>query len=172
MTAQDNQRQANEFDDKAAAYFFAGEGYLNIAIPNVNKKWYPSLRVGVTTTEKLWSELLLARYGGFTWCAAPNKPGNRYVFGWRVTGKQAEAFLRAIQPYLKGEKVSQLELALRFRNEARKFYRKGKINTQVDLWKQYLGELKQIRCAAAETNRRDAEFSLRSDSPTLQVTGD
>lgn len=168
MPELDNQRQANEFDAKSAAYFFAGEGYINIAIPNVKKNFYPSLRVGLVTTEKIWADLYYAKYGGFTWVAEPTKKTNKYVFGWRVTGKEAEAFLKSIQPFLKGEKVIQLEHALRFRDEARKFYRKnGRINNQVDLWKWYREEMKNIRLAAAETNRRDASALMQCDSPIL-----
>ena len=173
MTVLDNQRQADEFefDNKAAAYFFAGEGYINIAIPNIKKKWYPSLRVGLITTEKLWADLFHALYGGFIWTSPPPKVGNKYQFGWRVTGKEAEAFLKRIQPYLKGEKTVQLEHALRFREEAKKYYRKnGQINNQVELWKEFRVEMKNIRLAAAETNRRDAFLTMRSDSPIPQVT--
>jgi hypothetical protein len=170
MPELENQRQVYEFDDKAAAYFFAGEGYINIAIPNAKQKWYPSLRVGFVTTEKLWAELFHKRYGGFTWTAEPTKKTNRYIFGWRVTGKEAEAFLRLIQPFLLGEKVTQLEHSLRFREEAKKFYRKnGLINNQAQLWEAYRSEMKEIRNAAAETNRRDALEKMRSDSPNLEV---
>lgn len=174
MTELGNQRQAVEhFDEKAAAYFFAGEGYINIAFSNIKKNYYPSLRVGLVTTEMLWAELFHKRYGGFTWTAKPTKAKNKFVFGWRVTGKEAEAFLRAIQPYLIGEKVAQLEHCLKFRADTKRFYRKnGRINNQVELWKQYRYEMKQIRLAAAETNRKDAGLTLRSDSPTPQATVD
>lgn len=166
--SQGNQRQADEFTDRDAAYLFAGEGYMNIAIPNIKKNYYPSLRVGVTTTEKLWADLFFARYGGFTFTGKPQKKANRHIFGWRVTGKNAEAFLRAIQPYLRGEKVPQLELMLKFREDVARFYRKAKINSQADLWKWYRAEMKNVRLAAAETNRRDAATALRSDSPVLE----
>lgn len=169
MPELDNQRQADE-ELVGMAWFFAGEGYINISIPNADKPYYPSLRVGIATTEKLWAELYHARFGGFTWTQKPTKEGNRFVFGWRVTGKEAEAFLRAIHPYLKGEKVAQLEHALRFREECAKYYRKGgKINQQEALWKEYRIKMKEIRQAAAETNRRDAGLTPRSDSPTLEA---
>lgn len=169
-TSQDNQRQADEFSDRDAAYLFAGEGWMNIVIPNIKRNYYPSLRVGITTTEKLWADILHKKYNGFTWIGKPTKQGHRWVFGWRVTGKEAEAFLRAIQPFLRGEKVPQLELMLKFREDTAKFYRKEKINTQTELWEGYREEMKNVRRAAAETNRKDAEHALQSDSPILEAT--
>lgn len=174
---QDNQRQADDFTDRDAAYLFAGEGSINIAIPVMKNtgKIQPSLRASVATTEKLWANLLYNRYGGFTWVQKPTNTKHRYVFGWRVTGKEAEAFLRAIQPFLKGEKVVQLGLMLKFREDARSYYREGigrGIRSQEELWKWYHQEMKRVRLAAAETNRRDAENALQSDSPTPAVMPD
>jgi hypothetical protein len=169
MPELDNQRQADE-ELIGMAWFFAGEGYINISIPNADKPFYPSLRVAIATTEKLWADLFHSRFGGFTWVQKPTKQNHKFVFGWRVTGKEAEAFLETIKPHLKGEKLAQLEHALRFRNDTKRFYRKGgKINTQTELWAQYRTEMKNIRLAAAETNRKDAELTLRCDSPNLEA---
>ena len=170
---QANQRQADE-ELIGMSWFFAGEGYINIAIPNVKGKWYPSLRVGIATTEKLWAELFRRRFGGFLWKGKPSKKrrnsneDTRFVFGWRVTGKEAYTFLLTIQPYLKGEKVQQLELGLEFMQIKATFYRKAKINLQNDLWLSFMDRMKDIRLAAAETNRRDAVNWPRCDSPILR----
>src|SRR5438309_1147626 len=58
------------------AWFFAGEGYINISIPNAEKPFYPSLRVAIATTEKLWADLYHARFGGFKWTQNPLKSSN------------------------------------------------------------------------------------------------
>jgi len=171
----DNQRQAvvTELDLAFMAGLFAGEGSICIVVGKFpNGERYPNMHAGFATTERCWADWFHEVFGGTKHIYPPKKETNKFVFFWRVGGQTAEDFLKAIQPYLKGEKVKQLELALRYREAKRQCKAAGeKISQNIDLWDSFKQELKMLRRAAAETNRTDASHT-QSDSPTPQVTAD
>jgi hypothetical protein len=171
----DNQRQAlvSELDLRFMAGLFAGEGSICIVIGKFpNGERYPNMHAGFATTEKIWMEWFHSVFGGTMHVYPPTKAKNKYVFFWRVGGYPAEKFLRTIQPFLKGEKVQQLELALRYLNAKEQLKRSGqKVSQSIELWESFKKELKDLRLAAAETNRRDA-LAWRSDSPILKATSE
>ena len=165
----DNQRQAvSEVELARLAGFFAGEGNITIS----GGQW-PTLYAALGNTEKLWVEIFHKLFGGSMYIEEPKYLGAKRMFRWRVSGQSAVAFLRTIQPYLIGEKAEQLKLGLEFQmlksNEIPKGGKNRKIReTTWDKLQQFREDMKNLRRAAAETNRRDAT-PWRSDSPTLEV---
>jgi hypothetical protein len=171
----DNQRQADvsALDASFMAGLFAGEGSICIVIGKFpNGESYPNMHAGFTTTEKCWSDWFHGVFGGHVHVYPPKTPRHKWLFFWRVGGGAAERFLKTIQPFLKGEKVQQLELALEYRDKKRELKASGgKISQNIELWESFRARLKALRVAAAETNRRDAN-APRSDSPILEATPD
>lgn len=171
--SRDNQRQAavTELELAFMAGLFAGEGSISIVIGKFpNGEHYPNMHTGFATTEKCWMDWFHSVFGGCKHVYAPKKDNNKFIFFWRVGGQAAEDFLRTLQPFLKGEKVQQLELALRYCETKRKLKNAGeKISSRIELWESFRTQMKSIRRAAAETNRQDAHAE-RNDSPILKAT--
>jgi hypothetical protein len=154
-----------EIELATLAGFFAGEGNITIS----GGEW-PTLYAALGNTERSWTERFFQTFGGSFYVEQPKYGGAKFMFRWRVSGKRAVKFLRAIQPYLLGEKAEQLEVALRFQalktvSAPEKF--SPELRLELD---KVRAEMQQLRRAAAETNRVDA-MPWRSDSPTLQVIG-
>ena len=150
------------------AGFFAGEGNITIS----GGKW-PTLYAALGNTEKMWVEQFHSLFSGSFYVEEPKYAGAKLMFRWRVSGKNAVNFLQIIQPFLIGEKAEQLKLGLAFQKVKNAEIPKGGFGrkTRITTWdklQQFRGEMKNLRCAAAETNRRDA-IPLRNDSPTLEV---
>lgn len=148
--------------------FFAGEGYIVIS-----GKPVPALYVAVGNTESVWIDLLHKHFAGSRTVQQPKYMGAKCMFRWRVTGKLAVKFLKAIQPFLMGEKLQQLELGLEFQ-KAKDTYKAGIGNKKctpefLATMEAFRERLRNLRRAAAETNRKDAA-SGQSDSPTLWET--
>ena len=165
-----NQRQAaSEVELATMAGFFAGEGCIQVS----GGKW-PTLYAGFGNSEKFWVTKFLEVFGGSTTQYLPKKFKNpKIVFYWRVSGKDAYSFLKAIQPFLIGEKAEQLKLGLQFQ-EFKWSNRLGKggptrrVDSVLSELEGFQTRMKLLRRAAAETNRRDASPE-RCDSPTLEV---
>jgi hypothetical protein len=101
-------------NDAYAAGLFDGEGSVIL-----NAGLYDALSLACTMhlTHEPTLRALAARYGGSVNSVKHLQPREAHwlpSWGWRVSGAEAEAFLRAVQPHLriKGE---QAALALEFR---------------------------------------------------------
>lgn len=133
--------------------FFAGEGSLTISGGKL-----PTLYVAVGNSEKVWIDKFYFNFGGTHYLETPKYSGAKFMFRWRVSGKPAERFLKAIQPYLQGEKAEQLKIALQFQEIKSSVPNRNagftpEIKTQMDKCRD---NLRNLRRTAAETNRRDA----------------
>jgi len=167
-TTQANQRQAvSDFELNGMAKFFAGEGNVTIT-----KGKCPVVYAAIGNSEKgLVKPYHLLFEGSFT-VEAPKDPRNRFMFRWRVSGIDALPFMKAIQPFLKGEKLPQLENAVALQEyKAIAPTKDGHHYTQDALvtMKGFYVNHKNLKLAAAETNRRDAA-SMRNDSPCTGET--
>lgn len=167
---QANQRQADVSEVELATLtgFFAGEGTISCA----SMKHYFTVYASLGNSERCWVKRFHELFGGSFYVETPKYLGAKHMFRWRVNGELVSPFLRAIQPYLKGEKAQQLEIALKMQ-DSKDAYGKGlnhgfpaQLIVKLDMLHR---EMQNIRRAAAETNRKDAT-PLRSDSPTLVET--
>ena len=144
------------------AGFFAGECSISIS----GGKW-PTLYAQLGNSELLWSKMLYDNFGGCLTIEGPTKkfPNAKYMFRWRTSGRKAVAFLKAIEPYLIGEKANQLKLGLEFQQLKESEHSTFKYSNSLLDKMQVLQRLKKdLRSIAAETNRRDAQ-QWRCDSP-------
>lgn len=85
-----------------AAGFFDGEGFVYAGIDRGDpRREKDALVVGLAqvVTEPL--EAVQARWGGTIRSEMPKHRGRRRLFLWRAYGRNAEPFLREIQPYLR-----------------------------------------------------------------------
>lgn len=152
----------NQIELATLAGFFAGEGSITLS----SGKW-PTMYAALGNSERLWVEKFRDLFGGAFYVEKPKYLGAKYIFRWRVCGKQAVVFLESIQPYLVGEKAEQLILALIFQ-KTKSQQNSGhiiseKLRGDMD---RFIESMKLLRRTAAETNRKDAA-PLRSDSPIL-----
>lgn len=134
--------------------FFAGEGNITIS----SGKW-PTLYAALGNTEKSWVDKFFKEFGGSFYVEQPKYNGAKNMFRWRVTGKKAESFLRAIQPYLQGEKAEQLKIALHFqglKNSWKVRDNEGFSPEQRLEMDKVRNSMRELRRTAAETNREDA----------------
>jgi hypothetical protein len=145
----------NEIEMATLAGFFAGEGSVTLSGGKL-----PTLYVAVGNTEKIWIDKFHTRFGGTSYVEKPKYSGAKFIFRWRVSGKPAVRFLQAIQPYLLGEKAEQLKIALEFQevklsipNRNKGFQYFPEANLELSKCR---ADLRNLRCTAAETNRKDA----------------
>lgn len=145
----------NQIELATLAGFFAGEGSITLSGGKL-----PTLYVAVGNSEKLWIDILYNLFGGTSYIEKPKYNGSKYMFRWRVSGKPAVRFLQAIQPYLLGEKLGQLQVALKFQeikasipNRNKGFEKFPESNLELSKCR---ADLRNLRCIAAETNRKDA----------------
>lgn len=158
----------NEIELATLAGFFAGEGNITIS----GGEW-PTLYAALGNTERFWVERFHKEFKGSLYVEQPKYSGAKFMFRWRVCGNKAVVFLRTIQPFLQGEKAEQLVIALKFqelKNDKRGVTMPYPSGLRSEMEKVRL-EIGALRRAAAETNRENAT-PWRSDSPTLQATGD
>lgn len=165
---QANQRQAvSDFELNGFAKFFAGEGNITITSGKC-----PIVYAAVGNSEKVLVDPYFHLFGGSLNPEKPKDMRNRFMFRWRLTGKDALPFMKAIQPFLIGEKLPQLLNAIalqEYKNSAPT--KDGYHYTEIALttMKGFFLTHKNLKLAAAETNRRDAA-SMRSDSPCTEET--
>lgn len=109
-----------------AAGIIDGEGCITIQRARKSERYIAYvLQVVVGISDKSIIEWLAARFGGNVHCAKPRKSkfgpfvvnGAKDSWNWNIVAVQAENFLRAILPYLKGKR-KQAILGLRFRRTA------------------------------------------------------
>lgn len=172
---EDNQRQADA-DVEALAGFFAGEGYIGIRKSNKKSK-SPTLTVEVGNTERYWAEQFEKRYGGNVRVAYPKRRNALPYHKWYIKDEKAATFLEDILPFLRGEKVQQAQIALRLNAIKSKKPNRGRAGVLGHFNAQEIAdmevlelELKNLRCAAAETKRAYGSHT-RNDSPTPQAIG-
>ena len=155
----------NTIELATLAGFFAGEGNITISGGN-----WPTLYAALGNSEKFWVEKFYANWGGSMYVEQPKYKGAKFMFRWRVSGKKAVEFLKAIQPFLIGEKAAQLDLGLKFQELKTGVKAPVKYTDDQMLWmRKAHQEMQNLRRTAAETNRRDAT-PWRSDSPIPEVT--
>lgn len=142
------------------AGFFAGEGNITISGGN-----WPTLYAALGNTEKFWVEKFHASFGGAFYVEKPKYFSAKYMFRWRVSGKKAVEFLKAIQPFLIGEKAEQLKLGLEFQELKASVKAPFKYSNElISQMKRAHQMMQNLRRTAAETNREDAA-PWRNDSP-------
>jgi LAGLIDADG-like domain len=143
----------NEIELATLAGFFAGEGSITLSGGKL-----PTLYVAVGNTEKVWIDKLHRTFGGVNYVEKPKYAGAKFIFRWRVSGKPAMRFLQAIQPYLIGEKLGQLEAALKFQKIKSEIPNRNAGYTSETCFQlsECRDDLRNLRCTAAETNRKDA----------------
>ena len=169
----DNQRQADELN--LLTGFFAGEGSIYIR-KSQKKSKTPTLYVDVGNTERMWCDKFQQRFGGRVRVSFPKRANALPYYHWITTDENAGDFLRTIAPNLIGEKRQQLEIALKLEAIKAKKPNRGRAGVNghfsvddIAAMNRIEEELRECRCAAAETKRANA-MSMRSDSPTPQVT--
>lgn len=97
-----------------AAGLFEGEGTITIALRSSDETYRLVVTMGNTDPEVVaffqdrWPSWVQPAYG--------ERPGRKPAWTWTAAGPRAEAFVRAIQPYLRTARVrAKAELALAFR---------------------------------------------------------
>ena len=172
-TIQGNQRQADVVELARFSGFFAGEGSISISGPQ-NHKNALNLWVMIGNTEREWVKAFKQVFGGSIYIEFPKRFKNaKPVYRWRLYNSDAANFLRAIFPFLIGEKRAQVEIALRFQaikdqRDSQRYNRRQPFSLeQLEQMERLKDELKELRRAVAETKRRDAS-PVRNDSPIPQ----
>ena len=173
----DNQRQATDIELATLAGFFAGEGYIGIRKSSKKSK-SPTLTVEVGNTERIWAEAFQDFFGGNIRVALPKQYNSLPYHKWYIKDEAAAKCIRAILPFLRGEKLQQAFVALDLDAIKSKKPNRGRTGKaghfcQSDIVEMERLEIKlqELRRAAAETKRKST-LSTRNDSPTLQVIAD
>lgn len=165
---QANQRQAvSDFELNGIARLFAGEGNITITSGKC-----PVVYAGMGNSEKILVKPLHILFGGSFAVEKPKDQRNRFMFRWRVSGNDALPFMKAIQPFLIGEKLPQLENAVALQEYKHAAPTKNGYHyteAALEVMKGFYLKHKELQRAAAETNRRDAA-SMRNDSPCPEET--
>jgi hypothetical protein len=162
-----NQRQADEV--KILAGFFAGEGHIAIRKGNKKQK-AQSLYVEVGNTESFWAHKFQNLFGGSVSTTFPKRARALPYYHWSAKDSDAIRCLRAIFPFLLGEKRQQAIIALKLAEM--KVGHTGWYTAEEHASMERLKEeMQALRRAAAETKRMSAQ-PMRSDSPILQVIAD
>jgi len=157
----DNQRQADVID-RDLAFFFAAEGSIYIR-KSQKKSKSPTLYVDVGNTERHWCELYKTLFGGRVRVTFPKRRNALPYWHWICTDEVAGNFLRAIAPFLIGEKKKQLEIGLKLETIKATKPNRGRCGVnghfshdQIVAMNRIEEELREYRRAVAETKRADA----------------
>lgn len=94
-----------------AGGIFEGEGSVRINSPT--QRNLGALLVDMVNTDKALVEFFNERWPGYFRSVSP--AGNRRIFWrWRIAAHDAAEFLRAVQPFLRGEKRARVALGLEY----------------------------------------------------------
>ncbi len=97
--------------DGEGSILCCGRGY---AKKGKNTKKYLTVSVSLNNTDPNMIMWLCERFGGSVHLVRYDLPGYKDLYGWRLSGKKMETFVRAIEPYLVTKKAQAI-LALKFR---------------------------------------------------------
>jgi len=98
-----------------AAGLFEGEGTITLAVRNQDETY--RLLVIVGNTDRQILDFFQERWPGWLQPAYGKRPRRQPAWTWTLAAGKAEAFLRAIEPYLRTDRVKdKLRLALEFRS--------------------------------------------------------
>lgn len=162
----DNQRQADDLTKARLAGFFAGEGCICCEYSSKHAKT-PRIRVYIGNTERCWPEEYQALYGGSIYTQIV-KTKNYPYYKYSASDYQAERLLRDLLPFIKGEKLKQIEIALQV-IDIKKHKISGVLTQSQRLEIERLFfKFREYRRAVAETKRANLS-PTGNDSPILEV---
>lgn len=114
------------------AGLFEGEGWVCLHRRKAKDRTAPRADVmaGVVNSDVLLLQPFVDTWGGRLRSKGATKLTRKQCYEWRLECAKAETFLRAIEPYLRGEKANKVNDALALRDMMRARGLTGKARTQ------------------------------------------
>ncbi len=155
------------------AGFFDGEGCIGLYGYPPNRGLTSHnirLMVSVSNTKREVLDGLKTNFGGGVTLMSKSKTSIKWkkCYQWRVTGKQAETFLKSIYPFMRVRKP-QAEVALKYRETVRDIYHHETLGKPMDLGiiekrRGYYNRMKQLNFRGIPT---EEEYKNMNSEPVF-----
>lgn len=101
-----------------AAGIFEGEGSIHISRQRRDGTAYCTLVISVSQVDREMLDILAAKWGGPIYAIKRSGSRSRQAFSWSLRARQAAAFLRDIEPFVRTARIrKKVKLGLEFQGQ-------------------------------------------------------